>query len=107
MQLPTGKILLLSFYCICLIVIWSLTLISLCCIQSSYYSITRQVADSSEINGRFKIEMRREKEGVRDSQRTYGEQIAIKRYDVVKMIRDCWPKWLGLGKLSYKGDGTH
>jgi hypothetical protein len=49
-----------------------------------------QVADSSYINGRFKLQMRREKETVLNIQQLNRELIRIKRHNVVLMIRNCW-----------------
>ena len=54
-----------------------------------------QVADSSYINGRFKLQMRRQKETVRATQQRNREALQIKRHHVVPMIRNCWATCFG------------
>lgn len=54
-----------------------------------------QVADSSYINGKFKLQMRKEKEGVRTVQMDNRESIEIKTHHVVLILRSCWSSCFG------------
>ena len=54
-----------------------------------------QVGDSSQQNGRFKVNIRREKEYIRNQQRMYREQIKISRFHVVLMVGLVWSKCFG------------
>jgi hypothetical protein len=54
-----------------------------------------QIADSSYINGKYKVRMRKQKESLREDQIAHGESIEIKRYNVVPMIRNCFSSSFG------------
>ena len=65
-----------------------------------------QVADSSYINGRYELKMTKEKETVRNDQRKYNEQIRIRPYHVMLMIRQCWDSSFGDLEANRKAIGT-
>ena len=54
-----------------------------------------QVGDSSEQNRRFKVNIRQEKEFIRNQHRIYREPIKIERYHVMLMIGLVWNSCFG------------